>query len=513
MKHENFKHMKTLYIVNNCLQKLAFYFILLTFISCNTFSDNELSFVVIGDVHYEMPDYKTAGYLVPQIAGELDTLKIKPDFIIQTGDFFHAGRGSDIKEEVSFAFNNFAENFKIPFFISKGNHDSREYYEKVALPRFSSELKKEVTTSWFSFDKANCHFIILDCTEENFSDQLIWLEKDLKTASENPGTEHIFVFGHYPLWIIARAGFTRNDFVDPVALLLKRYKVDAYFCGHTHNKSVTVRLTGDQPLTQIMDAAVVEEGRLFGLAPYLNHVAEKPENPFQPGILPLDNAHQIFIPKSELLYYRGYQEGSTTSYNVITVKGKNVQVDWHTAGKGTIISYTWNEPGKITDLKTPDKKEEQYPENCDLGEIERAWLYTAIWTDEDSVRATILINGTDAGDLLLDKATMAYSPFWNKVEVDIKKPATCSLSTENILTMTNPDKKRFGIAHTFLLAELKDGRFVKSNISPVILTSFKEHAKLVNFPPADLVESVDPGLPLVKVVLKFNEIIEKQMHL
>ena len=180
---------------------------------------------------------------------------------------------------------------------------------------------------------------MLDCTEEKLTDQLSWLEKDLETAKSDSKIEHIFVAGHYPLWIVARAGFTRSEYATPVASLLARYKVDAYFCGHTHNKTTTVRLINGQPLTQIMDAGVVEEGRLFSLAPFLRHIRSEPEDALRPGILPLEDGHQIFIPESELKYYWGYQEGSTTSYYVITINGKSVRADWYVLGQGIIRSY------------------------------------------------------------------------------------------------------------------------------------------------------------------------------
>ena len=100
--------MKTKCVAEKCLLRLFLYFLILIFVACSKNSDKELKFAVIGDVHYEMPDYKTAEYLVPFVARELDTFKVKPQFIIQTGDFLHAGRGSDIQKEASFAFNNFA---------------------------------------------------------------------------------------------------------------------------------------------------------------------------------------------------------------------------------------------------------------------------------------------------------------------------------------------------------------------------------------------------------------------
>lgn len=490
-------------------QSICFFLLLVLLTgACANKAGKVLRFAVIGDIHYRIPDYTTAKYLVPLVANELDTMKLPPEFIIQTGDFFHGNRGTDIAAESSFAFKNFAENFKYPFFVSKGNHDTREYFEKESLPLAKNFLDKEIEKPYYSFDKANCHFIILDCTMEDLSEQLAWLEEDLASASANKDIEHIFVAGHYPLWIVSRAGFTREEYATPVASLLARYKVDAYFCGHTHNKSASVRTIDGQPLTQIMDAAVVEEGRLFNLAPYLNHTRQKPENPYQPGILPLSEAHQVFIPPSKLRYCWGYQEGSTTTYNIVTVNGKTVQVDWHVLGRGKVRSFKWDEPGKIVDLKAPEKINGSPVKEADLDQIEQAWLYVSLWTEENSIKAPVLINNKPAGQLLLDKSTMAYSPFWNKREIAIDPSAFGEIKMVNEISIENPGKAIFGVGHVFLLLKFKDGHFAKSSISQKALASFPKTEGLKNFPAWELVEPVELGMPLAKTSLKFDRYIE-----
>lgn len=464
-----------------------------------------MSFVFIGDIHYKIPDYDAAEHWIPQLAEELDHLAVSPQFVIQTGDFFHGNRGTDVAAESSFAFRHFSQTVRRPFFIAKGNHDRREYYEKEAFPVFSTELKREISKSCYSFDHGNCHFIMLDCTEENLSNQFIWLENDLKKAAANPDVEHIFVAAHYPLWIVARAGFTRSEFAIPVASLLAKYKVDAFFCGHTHNKSVTVRMVDGQPLTQIMDAAVVEKGRILVLAPFLKHVAEAPGNPFQPGMLPLEEVHQILVPPSELRYYWGYQEGSTTSYNVITVTGKTVQVDWHIVGRGLTRSYKWDEPGKLVDLVVPPvtaNKDQLTAE--DLNHIEQAWLYTSVWTDEDSISAPFMINGVPAGNLVMNKSRMAYSPFWNKMEITLDASVVPAIEMDNEIAILNAAQEKFAFAHMFLLAQLEDGRYIKSSISKKALASFNEVSGLNDFPALEFIEAVNAGMPLSKARLKFE---------
>lgn len=499
-------------LIKNYYLRYLIFFLLLCLFCVRAYSQKSkpvLRFAIIGDIHYKIPDYRTAVYLVPSVAKEIDSLKLKPEFIIQTGDFFNGNKGADIESEAAFAFKNFGENIDMPFFIAKGNHDTQEYYEKNALPLFSRELGNNVLKSYYSFDNANCHFIILDCMDEKLTDQLSWLEKDLETAKSSNKIEHIFVSGHYPLWIVARAGFTRPEYSTKVASLLARYKVDAYFCGHTHNKTVTVRLIDGQPLTQIMDAGVVEEGRLFSLAPFLRHIKTEPKDISRPGILPLEEGHQIFIPKSELKYYWGYQEGSTTSYYIITVEGKSVQADWHVLGKGVTRSFKWDQPGTLVNIKSPVNVKKKPLTDNDFKQIEKAWFYAAPWTNEDSIIAPFSINGIPAGTLQMNRVKMAGSPFWNEIEVSLSRSALNVIKRENEINISNPAKGKFGMAHMFLLVQFRDGHFAKSSLSQKVLTSFYPEGKQTNFPATAFIDSVKTGNPLSKIILKFDKFYEE----
>ena len=487
------------------IRHLIFIILFLACTGCVNNQDADLCFAFIGDIHYRLSEYQVTDSLVQSVARELESLKLKPEFIIQTGDFFHGNKGTDIESESAIAFKNFDRDMGIPFFNVKGNHDSRASYEKNALPLLSKELEVDIAKSFYSFDKANCHFIMLDCTDEDLSEQLLWLEDDLKKAKSNPGIEHIFAAGHYPLWIVARAGFTRPEYAVPVASLLAKYGVDAYFCGHTHNKTATVRLINGQPLAQLMDAAIVEKGRLFHLAPFLYHVSAIPTDRTQPGLLPLDEGHQIFIPQSEMDYYWGYQEGSTTSYYVITVEGKNVQADWYVQGKGIIRSFKWDEPGKLVNLITPEEPERKQLSDSDLNQISGAWLYAAPWIAMDSVPAPFTLNGVPAGIIRINRTSMAASPFWNKIEIPLNASAIGAISIKNEISIFNPEKGKFGLAHIFLLIEFRDGRYARSDISQKVLTSFDpSEGEYANFPASALIGSVPVGTPLEKVVLSFD---------
>jgi hypothetical protein len=507
----NFKILKYIMIaiflkkVSGYLQYLIIGSLCLCFVGCNQKSEKELSFAFMGDLHYSLNHIEKTDSLVQAVAGELNNLERKPEFLIQTGDFFHGSSGVSIESEAEMAFSHFTRDIGMPYFIAKGNHDSRTQYEKNALPLFSKELGVKVAKSYYSFDKGNSHFVMLDAGEKNLPEMLSWLEKDLQTARANPKTDHIFAAAHDPLWIVARAGFTSREYAGKVGPLLAKYKIDAYFCGHTHNKTVTVRLIDNQPVTQIMDAAVVEKGRLFMLAPFMNHVYAKPSDDASPDILPLDEGHQIFIPKSQLQYYWGYQEGSMSSYYIITIKGKSIQADWYVLGSGLVRSFKWDEPGKLTDLKSPEKIQKNPITENDLQQISKAWLYAAPWILKDSVAAPFTINGVPAGTVKINRVKMAASPFWNKIEIPLNESAMKSIRMINEINISNPSGGQFGLAHVFLLVQLKNGRFARTNIARKVLTSFDPAGgDYYNFPAAELIASVKSGDPLQKVVLNFE---------
>ena len=198
----------------------------------------------------------------------------------------------------------------------------------------------------------------------------------------------------------------------------------------------------------------MEEGRLFNLAPFLNHTKGKPSDPARPGILPLEEGHQIFIPPSELKYYWGYQEGSTTSYNIIKVKGKSVTVDWHVLGEGVVRSFKWDEPGILTDLKSPEKTIGELLPVDAMKQADSAWLYTAPWTNEELVNAPFSINGVPAGTIEITRKRMAGSPFWNKTEIPLDCSVMAAIKTENEISFLNPLKQKFGFAHIFLMVRI-----------------------------------------------------------
>jgi Concanavalin A-like lectin/glucanases superfamily/Calcineurin-like phosphoesterase len=108
----------------------------------------------------------------------------------------------------------------------------------------------------YSFDYGNCHFVVLDLFYSNsipargcgnfHSVTEKWLENDLK-ANKKP---HVFVFGHHPVITYKPkygdgAAIPEKHLLDfrrkQLWNLLKKYKVDAYLCGHIHKYGVMVK--------------------------------------------------------------------------------------------------------------------------------------------------------------------------------------------------------------------------------------------------------------------------------
>ncbi len=468
----------------------------------------ELRFTVFGDVHYKSPDYTVADYFVRPVTRELAALNPPSSFLLQTGDFFHADRDTDWEAEALYAFKHFSSTVGMPFYIAIGNHDKREAFEKSAFPIFSRQLDRTLVTSYYSFDRGNCHFIILDCVQPDFTEQLSWAQSDLKAAAANPKIKHIFAAGHYPLWVVARSGFTSQTYAKPFADLLSRHRIDAYFCGHTHNNTVTVRLVNGRPLTQISSCGVVEKGRLFHLAPFLRYTRPDPVDPYRPGLLPLEESRHVFIPSDELKYYWAYQEGGTSTYNVVTVRGGKVKVDWHVLDKGVLRSYEWDQPGHLVNTTEPAPTPTLPVDDADLGTIQRAWCYVAPWTQAEEVRAPFTLNGIPAGTCLMTKKEVAYSPFWNMLEIPLTPKAVEGLRRTNTLRVSNPGQQAFGLAHILLIAQLEDGRIIKTEIAHSVYASFLMTNQESFFPTPEHVRSVSLGNDLQEIALTFEKVIQ-----
>jgi predicted phosphodiesterase len=144
-----------------------------------------------------------------------------------------------------------------------GNHETENArnmnwlrgWSRAGIPHLVRRGPPGAEDTTYSFDVGDCHFVMLNEYYDGRADtvrrddlpeaSLQWLEQDL--AATHQGL--IWVMGHKPIESIpdmdsgrlrhAKESVSTNPahlarFVE----LLKRYRVRAYLCGHTHNASV-----------------------------------------------------------------------------------------------------------------------------------------------------------------------------------------------------------------------------------------------------------------------------------
>jgi hypothetical protein len=152
-----------------------------------------------------------------------------------------------------------------PWYPVVGNHDpevetNMQYLRDFnkngnSLPNIVRKGPPGCIETTYSFDWADNHFVVLNQYYDGQSDMgtdgdhvpqlLEWLQKDLSETEK----KYIFVFGHEPLIAIPDMDNGRLRHADDSLnkypqnsfkfhQLLKKYNVNAYVCGHTHNASI-----------------------------------------------------------------------------------------------------------------------------------------------------------------------------------------------------------------------------------------------------------------------------------
>jgi len=213
------------------------------------------TFIVTADMRY----YATEKYRSSQhFLGVLKAIRElgQGEFMVSTGDVDPPDAVRSLISEI------LGEDY--PWYPAPGNHEMDVEKDILWLRNYNAHGKtlpnivrsgpagtEELT---FSFDWNNCHFVVInqyfDGATINGADgdviplQLDWLEKDLTSTDKSI----IFVFGHEPIVSIPDMDNGRirhqGDSLDKYPAnafrfhqLMRRYKVDAYFCGHTHSTS------------------------------------------------------------------------------------------------------------------------------------------------------------------------------------------------------------------------------------------------------------------------------------
>ena len=336
----------------------------------------------------------------------------KPDFVIQTGDLIEGG--ADSPRDMELAIQELSavspEIYRAP-----GSHD-------LYPPR-----KKE----YFAFSKENASFIFLDYTDWG-ENQRNFLISELEKAKDSA---RIFVFAHAPLYLLARHFCHSKPFSDEVRDILSHYNIDIYFCGHTHNQTVSRH----GKLLQIVGSSVGYEA-----AP----------------ALPLDSFHRIG-PADR--YFWGFPEDHQPGFWIVDVNGEKTDCRWKSLHNQAELHIP-ERFGEITVIPPHFDRLPTVLSESDLWQVQCAWL---------NVFSTI--RGTNDSELFFNGISLGHIPenvyYTARRFIILPQAAVSSLRKENELSVNFPSAGAFALGSLTLDLLLLDGRRIRSKVSPELFTN------------------------------------------
>lgn len=194
----------------------------------------DFEFVVIGDTRprFESESFRPFESLIARINA------LKPALVINLGDLIY-GYGLRGKETQWDKYETVIQAFRVPYYQLPGNHDT---HSKAARRIYSRRFGK----FYESFDRGDCHFVLLDNTENERwgylgPAQFEWLKGDLK----NTRARSVFVFFHFPVWELERITPEYHEFWrQQLHPLFRQSRVRAVFAGHYHTYGPTREFDG-----------------------------------------------------------------------------------------------------------------------------------------------------------------------------------------------------------------------------------------------------------------------------
>jgi len=205
---------------------------------------DDVSFLVFNDIH----DRPESFPLLMKYQGT-----DKKDFIFLNGDMFNYQTDED--QLVSHLLKPFGNTFAdVPFFFSRGNHETRGKFARHLAGYFNSDDPK----FYFSFQSGPMYAIVLDSGEDkNDTDkeyfgiadfdayrvqQAQWLKKEVQKP-EFKKAKYKIVFSHIPLYYSGDWHGTMHcrEVWGPI---LNDAKIDLLISGHTHKYGIHPAVVG-----------------------------------------------------------------------------------------------------------------------------------------------------------------------------------------------------------------------------------------------------------------------------
>jgi 3',5'-cyclic AMP phosphodiesterase CpdA len=180
--------------------------------------DGPVKFIVMGDSRHGKAFLK-----ILELAKSL-----KPDLIIHTGDMVNRGSG-DISDwfELEKEISSFSRT--IPFLPALGNHELMIAPASTGKQRFLKFFALE--NPYYTFDFANCRFIVLGWEFEKDKAQMLWLQKIIRER----GDKHLFIVTHLPFYTVGEKSAQEvPNTPTKTTAMFKSFGAEVVFSGHEH---------------------------------------------------------------------------------------------------------------------------------------------------------------------------------------------------------------------------------------------------------------------------------------
>lgn len=258
----------------------------------------EVSFLVLGDMHFDRMQYHDMDYVktrpqdyaqimneYPQYTAtiqpaflrllEKQTVTLKPSVkaVVQLGDLVEGVSGNlDLARQMNQGVVKFLDSahLAVPWILVKGNHDvsnspgQPQAWQEVIEPFAASQVKKDIHHGMYTYKIGdNVELFALDqffSVDRNLpeSEMVNWLEKELAAST----AKYKFVMAHQPVVPVTQrcwhllAGIRRplpdtSTLRERFLTLLAKYKVYV-LSAHLHEYSVLSRETPSGNIVQVM---------------------------------------------------------------------------------------------------------------------------------------------------------------------------------------------------------------------------------------------------------------------
>ncbi len=173
------------------------------------------------------------------------------DVVLMLGDnAYNSGTDEEYEHALFNMYGDLME--KTPFWPARGNHDMEidgeiPYYNVFSLPvNGEAGGVPSGTETYYSFNYANVHFIVLDSVEYggDIEKMLDWLEEDLESTMQR----WTIAYWHHPPYTKGSHDSDKeSDLIimrQEVLPLLEKYGVDLVFSGHSHSYERSYLING-----------------------------------------------------------------------------------------------------------------------------------------------------------------------------------------------------------------------------------------------------------------------------